>query len=165
LIERLRPGAAEPGDLVDLGGQVLGQHNGVIHYTVGQRKGLGLSGPEPLYVLKLDATARRVVVGPKSALAKNLVKLHDVNWLDHEAPCEGRVVQARIRSTHPPVDATLNVSAAHTGVLGVLGVSGEGSGVELAVELVKSEDAVAPGQACVIYDGARVLGGGWIARS
>ena len=165
LIERLRPGAAEPGDLVDLGGQVLGQHNGVIHYTVGQRKGLGLSGPEPLYVLKLDATARRVVVGPKSALAKNLVKLHDVNWLDHEAPCEGRGVQARIRSTHPPVDATLNVSAAHTGVLGVLGVSGEGSGVELAVELVKSEDAVAPGQACVIYDGARVLGGGWIARS
>lgn len=152
LIERLRPGAVEPGEIIDDAGRVLGRHNGVINFTVGQRRGLGLSGPEPQYVLRLDAGARRVVVGPKSALGQRLVRLQDVNWLDNEAPVQGRAVRARIRSTHPPVAATLNVSK--TGVES-----------EMAVELLQPEDAVAPGQACVLYDGDRVLGGGWIARS
>jgi len=151
LIERLRPGAVEPGEIVDGAGQVLGQHNGVIHFTVGQRRGLGLSGPEPLYVLRLDATARRVVVGPKAALGQRLVRLHDVNWLDHDEPLQGRAVQARIRSTHPPVAATL-------------GVVGTAPPAAFTVELLQPEDAIAPGQACVLYDGERVLGGGWIAR-
>jgi tRNA-specific 2-thiouridylase len=150
LIERLRPGAAEPGEIVDATGQVLGRHNGVIHFTVGQRRGLGLSGPEPLYVLRLDAGAKRVVVGPKAALGQRLVRLQDVNWLDNEAPAQGRAVQARIRSSHPPVAATLNVCKT-------------GAESEIAVELMRPEDAVAPGQACVLYDDDRVLGGGWIA--
>ena len=152
LIERLRPGAAEPGEIVDAAGRVLGWHKGVIHFTVGQRRGLGLSGPEPLYVLRLDAGTKRVVVGPKSALGQRLVRLHDVNWLDNEAPAQGRAVQARIRSTHSPVAATLNVCKTD-------------AKSEIAVELMRPEDAVAPGQACVLYEGDRVLGGGWIARS
>ena len=151
LIERLRPGAAEPGDIVDSSGQVLGRHDGVIHFTVGQRRGLGLSGPEPLYVLALQADARRVVVGPKAALAQRQVRLHDVNWLDRAGPEQGRAVQARIRSTHPPVAAAL-------------GVAEDVISAGLTVELLRPEEAIAPGQACVLYDGERVLGGGWIAR-
>ena len=151
LIERLRPGAAEPGEIVDLAGQVLGRHDGVIHFTVGQRRGLGLSGPEPLYVLALQADARRVVVGPKAALAQRQVRLQDVNWLDRKGPEAGWAVQARIRSTHPPVAATL-------GMVDKTTMAG------LTVELSQPEEAIAPGQACVLYDGDRVLGGGWIAR-
>ncbi|MDA1100642.1 MAG: tRNA 2-thiouridine(34) synthase MnmA [Proteobacteria bacterium] len=151
LIERLRPGAVEPGEIVDGAGQVLGRHDGVIHFTIGQRRGLGLSGPEPLYVLRLDAAARRVVVGPRAALGQRLVRLHDVNWLDADEPASGRAVQARIRSTHPPVAANLGAveTAPRAG---------------MTVALLQAEDAVAPGQACVLYDGERVLGGGWIAR-
>ncbi|MDP6691211.1 MAG: tRNA 2-thiouridine(34) synthase MnmA [Alphaproteobacteria bacterium] len=148
LIERLRPGAVEPGDIVDTDGRVLGRHEGVINFTVGQRRGLGLSGPEPLYVLRLEAEARRVVVGPRAALARRLIGLHEINWLDHDRPEDGRLVQARIRSTHPPVGATIAIAE-----------SGE-----LAIDLLQPEEAVAPGQACVLYDGDRVLGGGWIAR-
>jgi tRNA-specific 2-thiouridylase len=148
LIERLRPGAVEPGDIVDTDGRVLGRHEGVINFTVGQRRGLGLSGPEPLYVLRLEAEARRVVVGPRAALARRLIGLHEINWLDHDRPEDGRLVQARIRSTHPPVGATIAIAE-----------SGE-----FAIELLQPEEAVAPGQACVLYDGDRVLGGGWIAR-
>jgi tRNA-specific 2-thiouridylase len=101
-------------------------------------------------VLRLDAGAKRVVVGPKAALGQRLVRLQDVNWLDNEAPAQGRAVQARIRSSHPPVAATLNVCKT-------------GAESEIAVELMRPEDAVAPGQACVLYDDDRVLGGGWIA--
>lgn len=151
LIERLRPGAAAPGEIVDRAGRVLGRHDGVVHFTVGQRRGLGLSGPEPQYVLRLDAEARRVVVGPKAALGQNLVRLRDINWLDHDEPGQDQAVQARIRSTHPPVAATL-------------GVVGTGGRTEMTVRLSQVEEAVAPGQACVLYDGDRVLGGGWIAR-
>ena len=151
LIQRLRPGAAEPGEIVDRDGQVLGRHEGVIHFTVGQRRGLGLSGPEPLYVLRLEAAARRVVVGPKSALGQRLVRLREVNWLDHDEPVQGRGVQARIRSTHPPVAAELRLVG-----------TDPRAGIE--VELRQAEDAIAPGQACVLYDGDRVLGGGWIAH-
>jgi tRNA-specific 2-thiouridylase len=152
LIERLRPGAAEPGALVDQAGRVLGQHDGIIHFTVGQRRGLGLSGPEPLYVLRLDAKARDVVVGPKSALGRNLVNLTEVNWLDHRAPSGGRLVQARIRSTHGGADAKLLVGETD-------------ADASMAVELIAAEEAIAPGQACVLYDGDHVLGGGWIARN
>jgi tRNA-specific 2-thiouridylase len=149
LIERLRPGAVEPGEIVDGAGRVLGQHDGVVYFTVGQRRGLGLSGPEPLYVLRLDAAARRVVVGPKSALGQRQVRLHEVNWLDHDEPVPGRAVQARIRSTHPPVAA-------------ILGAVETAPRAGITVELSRAEEAVAPGQACVLYDGEKVLGGGWI---
>ena len=93
MIEKLRPGAAEPGEIVDLDGRVLGRHEGVIRYTVGQRRGLGIGGGEPLFVVRLDADARRVVVGPRAALAGREVAVAEVNWLGdgafEAAPADG----------------------------------------------------------------------------
>ncbi|MEM8824047.1 MAG: tRNA 2-thiouridine(34) synthase MnmA [Pseudomonadota bacterium] len=153
VIEKLRPGAAEPGAIVDLDGRELGHHTGVIHYTIGQRRGLGIGGlAEPLYVVKLDPETRRVVVGPKSALATRLVPLRDINWLG-DTPFTSRdewQVGVKVRSTKPPMDAILRPK-----------------GPDLAeVELLAPEEGVSPGQACVFYDmdGTRVFGGGWIWR-
>ena len=150
IVERLRPEAGEPGDIVDRQGQVLGRHNGIAHFTVGQRKGLGVASAEPLYVLRLDPGHRRIVVGPKSALAETRVHLAEVNWLGPpRAGGEPIRVAAKLRSAQPPVAAMLHAGAA----------AGE-------AELVLDEPAgaVAPGQAAVLYDGDRVLGGGWIRR-
>jgi len=156
VIERLQPGAVRPGEIVHLDGRVLGRHNGIIHYTVGQRRGLKLAVGEPLYVVRLDAKAARVVVGPREALATRLIRLHEVNWLgdgplDAIGP-EGREVAVRVRSTRAPRPALLHRRDAST-----------------TIELLAPEDGVSPGQACVIYDGdtarARVLGGGTIARA
>ena len=155
VIERLKPGAARPGDIVHLDGRVLGRHDGVLRYTVGQRKGLGLSTPEPLYVLRLDADDARVIVGPREALNVREVRLRDLNWLGEMSldalPPEGLDVAVRVRSTRAPRDARL---------------TRDESG--LKVELATEEEGVSPGQACVIYansgPGARVLGGGTILR-
>jgi tRNA-uridine 2-sulfurtransferase len=155
IIERLKPGAVRGGEIVHLDGRVLGRHEGIIHYTVGQRRGLGLSVGEPLYVVRLDAAAARVVVGPREALATRTIRIADLNWLGDE-PLEalgdkGLDVAVRVRSTREPRLARLRFS---------------GDGV--TVELFSPEDGVSPGQACVIYDcdapRARVLGGGTIAR-
>jgi tRNA-specific 2-thiouridylase len=148
VIDRLRPQAARPGDIVDMAGAVLGRHDGITHFTVGQRKGLGLSGNgEPLFVLKLDAANARVVVGPRAALSATAITLRNVNWLtDARAPFEAQV---KVRSMRPPVPAHV--------------VPQENGGAR--VELLSPEEAVAPGQACVFYDGLRVLGGGWIASA
>ena len=145
IVNRLRPDAARPGEIVDMTGAVVGRHDGITNFTVGQRKGLGLSGnEEPLFVLKLDAVNARVVVGPRAALGSSVIALRDVNWLGvHAAPFEARV---KVRSLRPPVAAT------------VTPLPGNAARVELALP----EDAIAPGQACVFYDGSRVLGGGWI---
>jgi tRNA-uridine 2-sulfurtransferase len=154
VIERLMPGAAEPGDIVDLAGRVLGRHQGIIHFTVGQRRGLGIAAGEPLYVIRLDAATRRVVVGPREALRTQRMRLRDVNWLGEgtieEATAAGRLeVFVKVRSTRPPQSAWLS-----------------GDARALEVELVDGEEGVAPGQACVFYDAprgqARVLGGGFI---
>jgi tRNA-specific 2-thiouridylase len=151
IIERLRPGAAAPGDIVDLAGRVLGRHDGIIHFTVGQRKGLKLAAREPLYVLRLEADTRRVVVGPRVALATRLIRLHDVNWIGDGAigDEERREVFVKVRSTRAPRPAWLSLGR---------------DGVE--VELIGGEEGVAPGQACVLYasgeSDARVLGGGFI---
>ncbi|KPF62518.1 thiouridylase [Bosea sp. AAP35] len=155
VIEKLKPGAARPGDIVHLDGRVLGRHDGVLRYTVGQRKGLGLSTPEPLYVLRLDADDARVIVGPREALAIREVRLRDLNWLGETAldaiPPDGLDVAVRVRSTRAPRAARLLRDA-------------DG----LKVELASDEEGVSPGQACVIYadagPGARVLGGGTIIR-
>jgi tRNA-specific 2-thiouridylase len=156
VIERLKPGAVRPGEIVHLDGRVLGRHDGIIHYTVGQRRGLKLAVGEPLYVVRLDAKAARVVVGPRDALATRLIRLHDVNWLGDE-PLDavgpsGLDVAVRVRSTREPRPALLNRRDGST-----------------TIELLAPEDGVSPGQACVIYDGdaarARVLGGGTIARA
>jgi len=147
LVERLRPGAAEPGEIVDRDGTVLGRHDGIVHFTVGQRKGIGIAAPEPLYVLRLEPETRRVVVGPLAALGTRRVRLGAVNWLGADAPRAEQRVSVKLRSAQPPVPATLTLAGA-------------------AGEAVLDEPAfgVAPGQACVFYDGGRVLGGGWIAR-
>ncbi|MEM9431717.1 MAG: tRNA 2-thiouridine(34) synthase MnmA [Pseudomonadota bacterium] len=152
VIEKLRPGAAEPGDIVDLEGRVLGRHEGVLRYTVGQRRGLGISGGPPLYVVGLDADAHRVVVGPREALAQCTVPVAEVNWLGdtafEEAPEVGWDVMVKIRSTRPPRSARVRP----------LGPA------RAEVELLSAEEGVAPGQACVFYEEGttRVLGGGWI---
>ena len=151
IVERLRPEAGEPGDIVDQHGRLLGHHNGIAHFTVGQRKGLGIAATEPLYVLRLDPKNRRVIVGPKTAFCERRVYLGELNWLGPSLQVGGGVpVSAKLRSTQPPVSATLHADA----------VTG-------AAELVLSEPtgAVAPGQAAVLYDGERLLGGGWIRRS
>jgi tRNA-specific 2-thiouridylase len=148
LITKLAPEAVRPGDIVDESGRVLGRHEGIIHFTVGQRKGLGLSGEaEPRYVLALDAPRARVVVGPREALRVRRIALREVNWLADYANSIDCTV--KVRSTREPVAAQVTPD-------------GEGGAM---VELPEGESAVAPGQACVFYDGTRVLGGGWIAKA
>jgi tRNA-specific 2-thiouridylase len=150
VVEKLRPDAAAPGDIVDLDGKVLGRHNGVVHFTIGQRKGLGLSGnDEPLFVVRLDAKNARVVVAPREALRMRTIILRDVNWL---APHGGAVECAvKVRSLRPPVMALVTPLPNNAA----------------QVELLAAEEGVAPGQACVFYEpnGSRVLGGGWISAA
>ena len=150
IVERLRPGAAEPGDIVDLRGRRLGGHDGTINFTVGQRRGLAIGGTgEPLYVVRTEPARRRVVVGPRDALARSEIRIGGLNWLAGARPPSGPVaVRAKIRSMRPPAAATLR--------------AGAGGGATVALD--SPEHGIAPGQACVLYDGERVLGGGWIRR-
>ena len=156
VIERLRPGAAEAGDIVHIDGRVLGRHDGIINYTIGQRRGIGVAAAEPLYVLKLDAKNREVVVGPREALRAKAISLREVNWLGDEKlesiGADGMDIFARIRSSGALQPARLKAD-----------------GAEISVELADGEDGVSPGQACVFYDvedgGKRLLGGGWISSA
>ena len=153
VIEKLRPGAAEPGDIVHADGRVLGQHSGVIHYTIGQRRGLRVGGlDEPLYVLKLDVEKRQVIVGPREMLATRIIHADGINWLG-DSPFDSSaewLLDVKVRSTRPPREAVVRPV----------------SPTEAEVELAVAEDGVSPGQACVFYDpaGTRVFGGGWICR-
>ncbi len=150
LVARLKPDAARPGDIVDAQGRVLGRHEGVIHFTIGQRKGLGLSGNgEPLFVLALDAARARVIVGPHECLRIRNIRLRDVNWL--AAPSLARDCMVKVRSMRPGVAARVTPLA--------------DGGAE--IDIAGGEESVAPGQACVFYEanGTRVLGGGWIASA
>ena len=155
VIEKLRPGAAEPGQIVHLDGRVLGEHGGVINYTIGQRRGLGIGGGEPLYVVRLDADAQRVIVGPREALATRTVPVAEINWLGDaaftDAPADGWEIAVKVRSTRPPKPGRIHPQGPGTA----------------RVELLSPEEGVAPGQACVFYapEGSRVLGGGWITRA
>ncbi|MGI1661807.1 tRNA 2-thiouridine(34) synthase MnmA [Palleronia sp. KMU-117] len=153
VIEKLRPGAAEPGEIVHADGRMLGTHTGLIHYTIGQRRGLGIGGlDEPLYVVKLDVDTRRVIVGPKEMLSTRTVPVREVNWLGDGAFADAAEypVSVKVRSTRPPREAILRPLSA----------------TEAEVELLTPEEGVSPGQACVFYEtgGTRVLGGGWIWR-
>ncbi len=151
VIEKLRPGAAEPGEIVHVDGRVVGEHSGVIHYTIGQRRGLGIGGlEEPLYVVRLDVDTRRVIVGPKDLLATRVIPVREINWLGGES-FESRAewpLAVKVRSTRPPRDAIVRPVSAN----------------EAEVELIVAEEGVSPGQACVFYDpdGSRIFGGGWI---
>jgi tRNA-specific 2-thiouridylase len=152
LIRKLRPAGVEPGEIVDLEGRVLGQHEGIVHYTIGQRRGLGIAGAEPLYVVKIDAKARRVIVGPREALRQEDIRVTDLNWLGAPLTAEPAPVFAKIRSARPPVPADIRQDA-------------QGP----VVTIRGGEYGVSPGQACVLYagegPGQLVLGGGFIARS
>ncbi len=147
VVERLKPGAAEPGVVVDLAGKVLGTHRGIIHFTVGQRRGLGLAGDEPLFVLALDADRRRVIVGPRAALSCRRFALEELNLLANASDLRDGLA-AKVRSTRAPVPAEL-----------VLGTDGHAS-----VHIPGGEEGVAPGQACVLYRGTKLIGGGFIAK-
>ena len=153
IVEKLRPEAHAPGDIVDLGGAVLGRHEGIVHYTIGQRRGLGLGGrpegEEALYVVRLDPAARRVIVGPRAALGTARIALGDINWLGPDAlSADGMACTVKLRSTMRPVAARLEPGP-------------EGA---MSVRLDQPQFGISPGQACVFYDGDRMLGGGWIQR-
>jgi tRNA-specific 2-thiouridylase len=157
VIDRLRPSTNLAGDIVHIDGRVLGSHEGVTRYTVGQRRGLKIAVGDPLFVVRLDAAARRVIVGPREALLSPSLTLTETNWLGDEstitdAAAAGRPVLARVRSTRPPTPARLRLDDAGA----------------VAVDFHEPEEAVSPGQACVLYDSAdpdRVLGGGFIASA
>lgn len=149
IVDRLRPGAMEAGTIVDLSGRVLGHHDGIAHYTVGQRRRLGIATGEPLFVVSLDPELRQVVVGPREALGSSFLTMRDVNWLGREAlPQDGVTCRVQLRSRQERLPAR------------VLPLGDNRARVELA----RPAEAIAPGQACVMYDGSRVLGGGWIER-
>jgi tRNA-uridine 2-sulfurtransferase len=157
VIERLKPGALQPGDIVHVDGRTLGRHDGIINYTVGQRRGLKIAGPEPLYVIRLSADRNEVVVGPREELRTRTLELRSLNWLGGEMPriaeTSGLPVFARVRSTQEPKPALLH----------------KNSGQPVSITLLAFEDGVSAGQACVLYEDdsneARVLGGGTIARA
>jgi tRNA-specific 2-thiouridylase len=153
VIEKLRPGAVEPGQIVDMSGTVLGQHDGVIHYTIGQRRGLGIGGLDtPLYVVRLDPDTHQVIVGPKEMLATRRVPIREINWLGDTPMMSQKEwpLSVKVRSTRPPRDAILRPI----------------SETEAEVELFAPEAGVSPGQACVFYsrESSRIFGGGWIWR-
>ena len=152
VVEKLRPGAADPGDIVDLDGNILGQHLGIIHYTIGQRRGLGIGGGRdraeaPLYVVRLEPEGRRVVVGPREALARTEVRVGQVNWLGDDPLTEkGLPVEVKLRSAQPAAPAKL--------------FAGPEGGARIALD--EPQYGIAAGQAAVFYRGERLLGGGWI---
>jgi len=155
VVEKLRPGAGRSGEIVHLDGRVLGEHNGVIHYTIGQRRGLGVATGDPLYVVKIDAPKRRVIVGPREALMTSGLLLEELNWIGNgtleAATNSGAAVLVRVRSTRPPVPARIGWS----------------DGVP-AIWFDDPEEGVARGQAAVLYDAAgstRILGGGFILKT
>ena len=153
VIEKLRPEAMDPGEIVDHEGNFVGTHQGVINYTIGQRRGLGIGGLEkPLYVIKLDVEEKKVIVGPKALLKTTHVPVEQINWLG-DASLQSKKewhLSVKVRSTRPPREAILKPINDYSAF----------------VELVTPEEGVSPGQACVFYErrGTRVLGGGWITQ-
>jgi tRNA-specific 2-thiouridylase len=154
IVEKLRPEAFAPGDIVDVDGRTLGRHHGVANFTVGQRRGLGVAADRPLYVVRIEPDAARVVVGPYRALLRDRLTIREVNWLgdDGSLPADGVRAQVKLRSTQPPVAARVlpRPSAPHSTTAEII--------------LDEPQAGIAPGQACVFYDQDRVLGGGWIRR-
>lgn len=148
IITKMRPGALDKGEIVHVDGTILGEHAGIIHYTIGQRKGLGISHGEPLYVVKIEPEYNRVIVGPESALFKQEFIIKEVNWLGEKVSPQKKI-SVKIRSNHQSMAANIEFVTDDS----------------LKVSLVQAEKAITPGQACVIYDSTRVLGGGWITHA
>lgn len=155
LVTKLRPGTAQPGDIVTSKGKKIGEHQGVIHFTVGQRRGIGIGGGEPWYVIRLDANKQQVIVGRKEELGRQHVHLQDVNWLGQESLPEAcaneREIEVKLRSAQPRRPAQL-------------AFGGDGN---VEIKLARPDDAIAPGQACVFYEpgASQLLGGGWITAA
>jgi tRNA-specific 2-thiouridylase len=149
VVRRLRPDAQRSGEIVDLHGRALGCHTGIAQFTIGQRRGLGVSSDRPLYVVRLEPATARVVVGPLEALLRDRIRVREVNWLgDQPLPAAGVRVEVKLRSTMPPVPASIDIDAQ--------------GGAEARLD--EPQAGVAPGQACVFYRENRLLGGGWITR-
>ncbi len=147
VVEKLRPGALEPGEIVHVDGTVVGKHDGIIKYTVGQRRGLGIAWPDPLYVIRVDAEKKQVVVGPRVALTEHELTISELNWIGFSGlPNEGRDLVVKVRSAQPPQEATIYPLEDN----------------RARVVLKEGYAGIAPGQACVFYEGERMLGGGWI---
>ena len=149
-ISKIRPNSAIPGDIVDItNGSVLGRHNGIVNYTIGQRRGIKISYTQPLYVVKLDKNTNTVFVGTEDHLYKQQVSVHDINWLySTPIPLNGLDISVKLRHGQEPIDAKIYDLNQST-----------------TVELMRPERAITPGQACVFYLGSRVIGGGWIEKS
>jgi len=158
VIEKIRPEAAKAGALVHIDGRSLGQHRGIMYYTIGQRRGLGLpdgSGADPLFVVRIDASTNEVIVGPRSALDRSKLWLTDINWIgagEYGEALDGQAVKVKVRSTRPPAPAHFRKV-----------------GDDIIIELEDADTGISPGQACVFYapdiEAARTLGGGWITRT
>ena len=151
VVKKLRPVADEQGEIVDLNGKVLGTHDGIVNFTIGQRRGVGVAASMPLYVVSVDPVTKRVVIGPREALARNQIFLRDLNWLGTEhASQQAKDVYVRLRSAQPVMPASITHDAVTN---------------KTTVQLNDPQYGIAAGQACVIYDGDRVLGGGWIEKT
>lgn len=148
VVKKLRPTAIKPGEIMHVDGRVLGAHSGIINYTVGQRKGLGGGSAEPLYVVKLDTATNRVIVGPREALAQARFAIKEVNWLEGELTRPIDDIRVKMRSAQKPMQARVVPTP-----------------IGADIELLAPYEGIAPGQACVVYDGDRVLGGGWIVAT
>ena len=166
LIAKLRPEAQAPGEIWHLDGRLLGRHEGIFNFTIGQRRGLGVGGADgamstPLYVIRLEPETRRVIVGPYAALGHSEIVLADVNWLGAgDMPVQGRMVQVKTRSTQPPVSAKLLYRDITTEEKMYPDKTNK-----LIVRFETPQAGVSAGQACVFYDDTRLLGGGWIEHA
>lgn len=151
IIEKFRPGALDKGNIIDSDGKILGTHDGIINFTIGQRRGLGISSPDPLYVIKINPEDNSVVVGSEDQLRKKEFYIRDSNWLMDKVAIDGPFeAQVKIRSTHSPKDAVISIDKK----IGAYKVS-----------LADAQKSITPGQACVVYQGSKVVGGGWISPS
>lgn len=148
VINAIRPDSSKPGKFVHIDGFELGKHKGIVNYTIGQRRGLGIAYGEPIYVIKIDPETSTVYIGPESALFKAKFVLKEVNWLAKDIVTNDLEVVAKVRSTTAGVDARINFTEDN----------------KIEITMLGPEKAITPGQACVLYDNTRVLGGGWIAR-
>lgn len=148
IIEKLRPGALDDGEIIHIDGKVLGKHKGIINYTIGQRRGIGIAADEPLYVIKLEPETNQVIVGPEKALLNSKFIINEVNWLTSLTDNEYIEAKVKMRSTQQEVGAKIFIK----------------NNNRAEIVLDHFEKAITPGQACVIYQDSKVLGGGWITR-
>lgn len=151
IIQKLRPGSLNRGNILDTDGKIIGMHDGIINYTIGQRKGIGISGKTPYYVIKINPEDHSIVIGPEGYLKKNLFYIHNTNWL----------IDPSLFTQEKGITAVVKIRSSHKGCKANITLLSDDKGM-YKVELHKEQKSITPGQACVLYDDTRVLGGGWI---